>query len=58
MKDSSLVRAAQAGGVSKSKPNMPRSPGKSGDGLKQAWSDQAKRPSVLTDMSAAKKKVR
>lgn len=58
MKDSKLVRAAQAGGASKSKPVLSKSPGKSGDGLKQAWSDQTKRPSVLADMSAAKKKVR
>ena len=29
-----------------------------GNGLKQAWADQSSKPSVLTDMSAAKKRVK
>jgi len=45
-------------GPGRSRPNKPASPGKSGDGLKQAWSNQTAKPSKLTDMSAAKKKVR
>jgi hypothetical protein len=36
----------------------PKSPPAKGDGLKQAWADQTRRPSELTDMAAAKKKVR
>jgi hypothetical protein len=58
MADSKVVRAAQAGGVSKGMPSKPSSPGSKGNGLKQAWADQTKRPSVLTDVSAAKKRVR
>jgi hypothetical protein len=52
------VKAAQSGGVSKSMPSKPKSPGSKGTGLSTAWGDQTKRPSVLTDMSAAKKRVR
>lgn len=52
------VKAAQAGGVSKGMASRPSSPGTKGDGLKQAWADQTKSPSKLTDMSAAKKRVR
>lgn len=60
MKDSprNPTRMAQAGGVAKGKPTMPKSPGTKGDGLKTAWKDQTKSPSVLSDMSAAKKRVR
>lgn len=35
-----------------------RQPMPKGDGLKQAWSNQSAKPSVLTNMDAAKKKVR
>jgi hypothetical protein len=55
------VKQAQAGGVSKGTPARPSDPGTSrtkGDGLKQAWSDQTSKPSVLNNMSAAKKKFR
>ena len=55
---SNPTKMAQTGGVSKGKPNAPASPGTKGDGLKQAWSNQTGKPSVLTDMSAAKKRVR
>ena len=55
---STPTKMAQTGGVSKGKPNAPASPGTKGDGLKQAWSNQTGKPSVLTDMSAAKKRVR
>jgi hypothetical protein len=53
------LRMAQSGGVSKGSRNTGRDPGvKGGDGLKTAWGDQTSKPSVLTDMSAAKKRVR
>jgi hypothetical protein len=35
-----------------------REPTPRGDGLKQAWSNQTAKPSVLTNMDAAKKRVR
>ena len=60
MKDSmrNPTRMAQAGGVAKGKPTMPKSPGTKSDGLKTAWGNQTAKPSVLSDMSAAKKRVR
>ena len=60
MADDKLVRSAQAGGTMGKTP--PAGGGKvptvKGNGLKQAWADQSSKPSVLTDMSAAKKKVK
>lgn len=56
---SDMVKQAQSGGVSKGSRNTGRDPGvRGGDGLKTAWADQTSKPSVLTDMSAAKKRVR
>lgn len=58
-KGSNPTKMAQSGGVSKGSPNTGKDPGvRGGDGLKQAWSNQTAKPSVLTDMSAAKKRVR
>lgn len=54
----SFVKAAQSGGVAKGTPARPSGVIGKGDGLKTAWKDQATRPSVLTNMSAARKKVR
>jgi hypothetical protein len=60
MADSKLVRSAQDGGkMGKTAPagggrdTMPK-----GDGLKRAWADQTSKPSVLTNMDAAKKRVK
>ena len=54
-----LVAEAQSGGVAKGKPNTGKAfSGKGGDGLKTAWANQTAKPSVLTNMDAAKKKVR
>ena len=60
MKDSSLVRAAQAAGPQgKTAPagggrqTMPK-----GDGLPQAWANQTAKPSVRIDMKMARVKVR
>ena len=50
-----LVREAQSGG--EHKPVPPRY-GKTPALLERAWADQSSRPSRLTDMEAAKKKVR
>ncbi len=52
------VKMAQSGGVSKGIPSRPPSPRSHGTGLDTAWKDQTKSPSVLTDVSAARKKVR
>lgn len=58
-KGSNPTRIAQSGGVSKGSPNSGKDPGvRGGNGLKTAWADQTSKPSVLTDMSAAKKRVR
>lgn len=60
MADDKLVRSAQAGGTMGK--TAPAGGGKNvmpkGDGLKQAWSNQTSKPSVLSDMSAAKKRVK
>jgi hypothetical protein len=60
MKDSSLVRAAQAAGpqgktapAGGGKTPMPR-----GDGLDKAWANQTARPSTRVDLKAARVKVR
>lgn len=59
MGGSNVVAQAQSGGVSKGSPNTGRDPGvRGGDGLKTAWGDQTSKPSVLTNMDAAKKRVR
>jgi hypothetical protein len=58
MKNSSLVKAAQAGGSVKPMPAKSGGTGSANNGLKQAWKDQTKSPSVLTNMDAAKKRVR
>jgi hypothetical protein len=55
---SNPTKTAQAGGVSKTRPMVSKSPGTKGDGLKQAWADQTSKPSVLSNMDAAKKRVR
>lgn len=52
------TKRAQAGGPMKGMPSKPKMSGGKGDGLKQAWSDQTAKPSKLSDMAAAKKKVR
>lgn len=58
MKGGNPTTRAQSGGVSRGSPAMPKAPGAKGDGLKQAWSNQAAKPSKLADMAAAKKRVR
>jgi hypothetical protein len=58
------VKMAQSGGVSKGVASRPADPGgasamgSKGSGLKTAWADQTARPSVLNNMSTAKKRVR
>lgn len=60
MADSKLVRNAQAGGtMGKTAPaGGGKTPAVKGDGLKRAWADQTNKPSVLSDMSGAKKRVK
>ena len=52
------VKMAQSGGVAKGRPNRVAQPTPRGDGLKQAWTDQTRRPSELVDTAAARKRVR
>jgi hypothetical protein len=53
------VKAAMAGSSKGGGPaGGGREPTPRGDGLKQAWSNQTAKPSVLTNMDAAKKRVR
>lgn len=49
---------AQAGGSVKPMPDKSGGSGSANNGLKTAWKDQTKSPSVLTNMDAAKKRVR
>jgi hypothetical protein len=58
MKDSKFVIAAQSGGVAKGKPAMGSDSIGKGSWLKTAWANQTAKPSVMTNMSAAKMKVR
>ena len=54
-----LVASAQSGGVAKGTPGgggrtmMPK-----GDGLDKAWANQTAKPSAMTNMKAARQKVR
>lgn len=58
MAKSNATTRAQSGGSVKPVPKNNGGSGSSNNGLKTAWKDQASRPSVLTNMSAAKKSVR
>jgi hypothetical protein len=49
---------AQSGGSVKPVPPKNGGSGSANNGLKTAWKDQTKSPSVLSNMDAAKKKVR
>lgn len=58
MADSKFVTAAQSGGASKGKPSMGSDAIGKGSGLKTAWANQTAKPSVMTNMSKAKERVR
>jgi len=53
-----IVEKAQAAGMTKDKPNGAKQKEGMGDGLKQAWADQTKKPSAMVNLAMAKKKVR
>lgn len=58
MADSRFVTSAQSGGVSKGKPSTGSDATGKGSGLKTAWANQTAKPSVMTNMAMAKKRVR
>ncbi len=49
---------AQSGGAVKPVPKQNGGSGSANNGLKTAWKDQSNRPSVLANLSGAKKKER
>jgi hypothetical protein len=53
-----IVEKAQAPGMTKGKPNGAGQKDNMGNGLKQAWADQTKKPSAIANLAMAKKKVR
>jgi hypothetical protein len=53
-----IVEKAQAAGMTKGKPNGAGQKDSTGNGLKQAWADQTKKPSAMVNLAMAKKKVR
>lgn len=58
MADSKFVTVAQSCGVSKGKPSVGSDSISKGSGLKTAWANQTAKPSVMTNMATAKKRVR